>query len=519
LGGRAPGGGGADTLSGIENVITGAGNDSLLGDGAGNILSAGSGNDTLAGGSGNDTLTGGTGNDSLNGDSGVDWANYADATGSVDVYLASGESYSAEEIDSLSGIENVLTGAGNDRVEGDALDNIISTGAGNDEVTGGAGNDSIDGGDGLDILTFNFSTGSVTVNLLTGRTSGAYGSDSIAGIEHVWVTGSGNDHVTGNGLSNNLGGGFGNDTLLGDAGNDTLTGGSSNDSIVGGSDRDLLDYSGISGSVSVFIGAVRNGEGNASGAGGNDTFTGIEDVRTGSGNDSVKGDLLANNLSGGEGNDTLLGDGGDDTLTGGTGNDSLNGGNDVDWVSYAERPGAVTVNLTTGRASGSGGADSLSGIENVLTGAGNDNVTGSSLDNIISAGTGNDTIVSNSGNDTISGGLGNDSLNGGIGNDHFIFDTALGTANVDRIQSYSATDDTILLDDAIFTALGSPGALAAGAFKAGTAATDADDRIIFNAATGALFYDQDGNGAAAAVQFATLTSITGTITNADFLII
>jgi serralysin len=91
---------------------------------------------------------------------------------------------------------------------------------------------------------------------------------------------------------------------------------------------------------------------------------------------------------------------------------------------------------------------------------------------------------------------------------------------VDRIQSYSATDDTILLDDAIFTALGSPGALAAGAFKAGPAATDADDRIIYNVTTGALFYDQDGNGATAAVQFATLTtSITGIITHADFLII
>ena len=280
-----------------------------------------------------------------------------------------------------------------------------------------------------------------------------------------------------------------------------------------------MNYGDIGGSVTVFLEAVRNEEGDASGAGGNDTFTGIEDVLTGSGNDSVKGDLLANNLSGGAGNDTLLGDGGDDTLTGGTGNDSLNGGDDVDWVSYAERNGAVTVNLVTLRASGSGGADTLSGIENVITGAGNDNVTGSSLDNIISAGIGNDTLVGNSGNDTISGGLGNDSLNGGSGTDHFIFNTALGTANVDRIQSYSATDDTILLDDAIFTALGSPGALAAGAFKAGAAATDADDRIIYNATTGALFYDQDGNGATAAVQFATLTSITGTITHADFLII
>jgi Ca2+-binding RTX toxin-like protein len=61
--------------------------------------------------------------------------------------------------------------------------------------------------------------------------------------------------------------------------------------------------------------------------------------------------------------------------------------------------------------------------------------------------------------------------------------------------------------------------LAAGAFKAGAAATDADDRIIYNAGTGALLYDGDGMGGTAAVQFATLTSVVGTITHAEFQII
>ena len=95
----------------------------------------------------------------------------------------------------------------------------------------------------------------------------------------------------------------------------------------------------------------------------------------------------------------------------------------------------------------------------------------------------------------------------------------MAAAQVDTFQGYSVADDTILLDDAIFTALGSPGTLAAGAFKAGAAATDADDRIIYNSGTGALLYDADGVGGAAAVQFATLTGVSGIINNAEFLII
>jgi serralysin len=75
----------------------------------------------------------------------------------------------------------------------------------------------------------------------------------------------------------------------------------------------------------------------------------------------------------------------------------------------------------------------------------------------------------------------------------------------------------ILLDDAVFTGL-SLGALDAGAFRTGTAAADADDRIIYNSTTGALLFDADGVGGVAAVQFATLTGAPA-LTAADFVVI
>ena len=62
------------------------------------------------------------------------------------------------------------------------------------------------------------------------------------------------------------------------------------------------------------------------------------------------------------------------------------------------------------------------------------------------------------------------------------------------------------------------GALAVGAFNTGAAATQLDDRVIYNSATGALLFDVDGVGGAAAVQFATLS--TGlALTSADVFVV
>ena len=99
-----------------------------------------------------------------------------------------------------------------------------------------------------------------------------------------------------------------------------------------------------------------------------------------------------------------------------------------------------------------------------------------------------------------------------------MFDTTLGAANIDTIISFIVADDTIVLENAIFTALGA-GPLLGGALNGGAAATQADDRIIFNSTTKALLYDADGVGGVAAIQFATLTSISGALSAADFLIV
>ena len=76
----------------------------------------------------------------------------------------------------------------------------------------------------------------------------------------------------------------------------------------------------------------------------------------------------------------------------------------------------------------------------------------------------------------------------------------------------------IALDDAIFTQIGGPGALNANAFVTGSAAADADDRIIYDSATGNLYYDADGSGAGAQVLFATLSGHPP-LTAGDFLVI
>lgn len=126
-------------------------------------------------------------------------------------------------------------------------------------------------------------------------------------------------------------------------------------------------------------------------------------------------------------------------------------------------------------------------------------------------------ITGNAGTNLIDGKAGSDLLMGGGGADAFVFSTALGASNIDALPDFVAGEDKIYLDHSIFAALNA-GALSADAFKVGSGATDADDRIIYDPVTGALYYDADGNGSGAAVQFAVVHEGLG-LTASDFAII
>ncbi len=175
---------------------------------------------------------------------------------------------------------------------------------------------------------------------------------------------------------------------------------------------------------------------------------------------------------------------------------------------------SVSLAATSAQNTRGAGSDRIlsgHGVENLEGGSGNDRLTGDAAANRLSGADGNDTLI---------GGSGADTLVGGAGRDVFVFNAAIGSSNIDLIEGLSVGDDLIHLENnGIFAALRTTGALGAGAFNIGSRATEADDRILHDVATGQLWYDADGSGAAAAVQFATVSGLSGSLGAAQFVVI
>jgi len=161
---------------------------------------------------------------------------------------------------------------------------------------------------------------------------------------------------------------------------------------------------------------------------------------------------------------------------------------------------------------------SYGGADTVFGDAGNDKLYGLTGDDDLYGGTGRDYLSGSSGSDYISGGLDTDTLAGGAGRDYFVFDAKPSSSNIDTISDFNPIDDTIMLDNRIFTRLGQDGWLSGAAFRIGKAAADSSDRVIYDKSTGALLYDPDGIGGASAVKIAQLKAGLA-ITKYDFYVL
>jgi Ca2+-binding RTX toxin-like protein len=349
---------GAGAFTGYGNAL----DNLIIGGALGDSLSGGDGFDQLYGGAGDDLLDGGTGAaNTLVGGAGND-VYYVGAAGDS-VVEAAGEGNDQVRT-ALSGytlsanVENlVYTGSGTFSGTGNALDNVIFGGAGNDSVDGGDGRDYLIGGAGDDTL---FGGVGVANQLQGGAGNDTYvvsaqgdsivelageGIDRVrtalatyllaANVENLTYTGSAAFTGLGNALDNVIVGGSSNDVLRGFEGQDYLVGGAGDDvldggvgvsnQLQGGLGNDTYSVSAVGDSIIEFAGE------------GTDTVqtsllsyglaASVENLSfLGSGSFSGRGNALNNVIIGGAGDDNLNGAGGLDALYGENGNDILDDG-------------------------------------------------------------------------------------------------------------------------------------------------------------------------------------------------
>ncbi len=442
---RIEGRNGDDSLYGL------AGKDTLIGDNGNDLLSGDAGDDYLIGGKGNDQLFGGEGSDWLidieglnkfDGGIGIDYADFSTATARIFASLSQGFAtnfsenngvltYSSSFNTTLTSIENLQGGQGDDIFEGSNQNNVLNGGLGADTVS----------------YSNLFPEHSVDANLSTGqasikdRNSVIYDIDTLISIENL--TGSaGNDTLTGDDQDNVLIGGDGADRLSGGGGNDVIHAELGKDILIdGGSGIDTLHIRFASGKITT--------DGKLIKFDGSSGFNNFENLVGSAFSEIIQGDSQDNRIDGGLGNDSIYGGAGDDVLIGGDGFNIIKGGsghniidgtnsnklNNNSVATYDFLDGIlisdgliIDLTLEKGNAvlaspelSTSTLIDDYINISSVRTGKGNDMIIGNDQDNVFWGGGGDDSIFAGGGNDIIDGGFGFDILKGGGGTDIFVF--------------------------------------------------------------------------------------------------
>jgi Ca2+-binding RTX toxin-like protein len=492
-----------DSLINIENVYGGSNDDVLIGNDLVNVLHGNTGDDTLRGGGGVDILVGGIGSDT---------ADYGDQSGSVVVRLATDldpqrtdhpglptvVQINGVADDRLYTIENITGGNGADHLVGNNLANTLLGNGNNDIIQGGGGSDTLDGGGGTDTVDYSEKTLSVQVTLNGATPStvtvGGHDEDHISNFENI-IGGSAGDLLTGDGGANTIDGRGGIDTMAGLGGNDTYLVDNAKDVVTeavgGGSDT-------VSTSVSYSLGAGQEIEFLNSSLHIGSTLAGP----------TLTGNEFAQTITGDGGADIIDGKGGADTMIGLGGNDTYYVDDPNDVVNEAIGGGALDRVFTSFSYTLGNGQEieTLSTVDHAATSS--INLNGNSFVN---------TIQGNAGDNVIDGRFGNDTLTGFGGHDSFDFTTGLDPVNnIATITDFTVGNDKIGLSHVVFATLS--GQLQAAQFSTGAAAQGPDDRIIYNADTGALIYDSNGNGEGSATQFATLSPHLA-LSNTDFFIV
>lgn len=141
-------------------------------------------------------------------------------------------------------VENVITGSGNDTINGNGVSNAIRTGGGNDVANGRNGNDTIFGGSGHDNLIGSNGNDRLVGGNGNDRLSGENGRDRLEGQDgnDNLIGGGGADRIFGGAGFDQLSGGGGQDRLHGGGGRDRLFGGAGNDVMTGGNNHDVFIF-------------------------------------------------------------------------------------------------------------------------------------------------------------------------------------------------------------------------------------------------------------------------------------
>ena len=385
----------AVTISGIDNVFGGDGNDRLTGDGGDNRIAGGRGTNTLDGGSGTDTAV-----------YAADIGGFSFSLVSTSlVYVTHAVGYTV--IDTLIDFE--LFEFGGQSYTYTALEayvtfygSAIRGTTGNDSMSGTPGADTFAGGTGNDTYVINDAGDYILENSGEG-TDTAQASISFTlndNVENITLSGTAAIDATGNTQNNSLTGNSGNNTLDGATGADRMAGLSGNDTYIvdnlgdvvaeaAGGGTDVV-YASVSHSLAAEI-YVENL------------------VLTGTNNLYATGNSSVNTLTGNSGDNTLDGGAGVDTLIGGSGNDTYLVDTAADVIIEQPGEGSDTVRTAISYTL-SNEVESL-----VLLGSAALNGTGNA---------GVNTITGTSGINTLNGGAGADTLIGGAGNDIYYVDEA-----------------------------------------------------------------------------------------------